>query len=234
MARITIELVRESVENVGWKVLDMNYKNLNTPMTFVCDKGHSFKECWGKVRGKYDCPQCIVERKSKIISGDVPKKSDGVRRTLALDQSTHISGYSVFDDNKLVAFGKYNADGASGKGRILDVCKWLEFMVDLYKPDFVGIEDIQYNTRTGGHNTFKLLGQLMGAIFVTLEKLDIDNDSVLIPTWRKSANVTGSNRQEQKKSAQRVVKGKYGLEVSEDEADAICIGIHFSKGKRII
>lgn len=231
MARITIDDIKKDTEKVSWKVLDSDYKNLQTPMTFICDKGHVIKEPWGKVRGRFQCDLCIKERKSKIVDRKVPEKTIGKKRILALDQASRTTGYSIFDGQELVAFGVYNASGSNGKARINDVCDWLEHMIELYEPDFVGIEDIQYNN--GAHNTFKLLGQLMGAIFRTLYDAKIPHDSVLIPTWRKSVGVKGRGRAEQKANAQRVVKAKYGLDVSEDEADAICIGMHFAgSGKR--
>lgn len=232
MARINIDKVRKDVIERGWKVLDLEYKNLQTPMTFICDKGHEVNDTWAKVRGRFQCPECIENRRKKIKTGNVKDKEEGTRRILALDQATHTTGYSIFDDQQLVAYGTYESTGSSAEQRILDVCDWLERMIDEHQPDMVGIEDIQYNPYGGGHNTFKMLGQLMGAIMRTAEQKGVLYQSVLISTWRKSANVSGRGRKEQKASAQRVVKGRYGLVVSEDEADAICIGIHYSKARR--
>jgi hypothetical protein len=43
-------------------------------------------------------------------------------------------------------------------------------------------------------------------------------------TWRKHNGIKGKSRADKKKSAQLLVKEIYQKEVSQDEADAICIG----------
>jgi hypothetical protein len=43
-------------------------------------------------------------------------------------------------------------------------------------------------------------------------------------TWRKYCGIKGKSRAEKKKSAQLLVQDFYSKRVTQDEADAICIG----------
>jgi hypothetical protein len=40
MAKITLDQIKEEVAQDGWKVLSLEYKNLETEMTFECSNGH--------------------------------------------------------------------------------------------------------------------------------------------------------------------------------------------------
>ena len=42
--------------------------------------------------------------------------------------------------------------------------------------------------------------------------------------WRKGIGIKGRTRTDRKRSAQQFVKQEYDINVSEDEADAICLG----------
>lgn len=45
-------------------------------------------------------------------------------------------------------------------------------------------------------------------------------------TWRHTCGIRGKARVDKKRNAQLYVEDKYGLKVSDDIADAICIGEH--------
>lgn len=40
MAKITLDQIKEEVAQDNWKVLSLEYKNLETEMTFECPNGH--------------------------------------------------------------------------------------------------------------------------------------------------------------------------------------------------
>ena len=68
----------------------------------------------------------------------------------------------------------------------------------------------------------------MGVIIELLTELNIPYTSVLAGEWRKRLSIgTGGNtRKVQKQKAQNYIRNKYTLNVSEDEADALCIGTY--------
>ena len=49
---------------------------------------------------------------------------------------------------------------------------------------------------------------------------------MLSSEWRKRLKINGNSRKIQKEKAQTYVRNKYSLDVSEDEADALCIGTY--------
>ena len=71
------------------------------------------------------------------------KKKKGVIRVLALDDATSTTGWSVFDDNNLVSYGKVVMNNQDVIKRISGMRQWLLSAIRNWKPDVVGIEDIQ-------------------------------------------------------------------------------------------
>lgn len=231
MAKITIEIIKEALAAYKWRVLDKEYKNLKTPMRFECAEGHLVETTWEKLRNKVDCPVCRsnLRQRNNVIGG--VKKTDAFR-VLALDQSTHNTGYSIYDGQVLIAHGVFSTSRSTPYDRIAEVCEWLESMIKTWQPDMIGIEDVQYKEEGGeGHNIFKMLAQLMGGIIIVCNRAGIKLESVLIASWRHHCKVKGNHRVDQKRSAQMLVKQWHGIMVSDDESDAICIGKYFSDNR---
>lgn len=228
MAKITIEDIQHQVQLYQWECLETEYKNLQTPMRFKCNEGHLVESTWGKLRNKLVCPVCINNVTRKIANISAKPKTD-LFRILALDQSSHKTGYSIYDGKELISYGVYETQNGTQLERIVEVCDWLNSMINNWKPDLVAMEETQYNTTGGvGHDVFKLLSQVMGAIMLTAARNKCDVDSVLIPTWRHYCGVKGNKRTDQKRSAQLLVKKWYDVTVTDDESDAICIGKYFA------
>lgn len=64
-------------------------------------------------------------------------------RVLALDQASRTSGWSVFDDGKLLEYGKFTADQTDIGDRLYYIRKQVINLIDKYKIDEVVFEDIQ-------------------------------------------------------------------------------------------
>lgn len=77
--------------------------------------------------------------------------------------------------------------------------------------------------------TFKKLAHVQGALIITCIEENIPYTIVPAATWRKTCNVKGRVRSDYKPAAQKHVLEKYGIQATEDEADAICIGEHGTK-----
>lgn len=228
MARITLDDIQEELKKEGWSCTEEKYVNLKTPMIFRCNEGHLVETTWGKLRNKRVCPVCLNNVKKKISNVSAKQKTAAFR-TLALDQSSHKTGYAIYDNKELISYGVYETNKNNPLERIVDVCDWLDSMIISWKPDLVGLEETQYQPGSGtGHDVFKLLSQVMGAIMITVARNKTKVDTVLIPTWRHHCGVKGRSRVDQKRSAQNLVKKWYDISVTDDESDAICIGKYFS------
>lgn len=160
----------------------------------------------------------------------VPRKS-GATRILALDQATNVSGWAVFDDKELVQCGTFQSNQATLIEKIETVRQWVASMVDMWQPDRVVIEDIQlqqFGAKDGnnveGVTTYKALAHLQGVLLNFFYINNIKNDIVHAATWRAYCGVKGRTRTDKKRSAQLLIKEWYDASVSQDEADAICIG----------
>ena len=83
-------------------------------------------------------------------SGEVLTKPLGTQRILALDQASHTTGYAIFDNNILVKYGTFHTDLTDEIARDTLIKTWLVSMLINWKPDFVGIEGIQYQDEGSG------------------------------------------------------------------------------------
>lgn len=148
---------------------------------------------------------------------------------IALDQSTQITGYAIFQDKDLIAHGVFSPSG-DYEHRIVKLRQWLLDKLEPLKPNVeVYFEDIQLQDLGRGNigvTTFKKLAHVQGALMVTCIEENIPYTIVPAATWRKTCGVKGRVRSEYKPAAQVHVLEKYGIQATEDEADAICIGEH--------
>lgn len=222
MAKITIEEIKKEVESNNWELLSTSYTNLKTEMNFKCAEGHNIFLTWEKTRGKFICPVCKNNRYKNIENEIAPKKKN-TQRVLALDQATKITGFSIFDDKKLIQYGVFETNLEDEIARDSAIKTWLLSMLDNWKPDFVGIEGIQYEERFGV-TTFETLARLQGILMETLFWEKIPYKVCPTNTWRSHCGVKGKTRVDKKRSMQSIVKKEFDVSVSDDEADAIGIG----------
>ena len=153
--------------------------------------------------------------------------SDLPMKILALDQATATSGWSVFEDGQLIAFGKFSFDDTDIFKRIHKVCTQIKILILQYKPNKIVFEDIQMQGQVNNVSTFQKLAQLQGAIAETCYLAEIPFELLRPTEWRSICHHLKGNektRQAQKKVAQNWVKERFGKVCTQDEADAICIG----------
>ena len=238
MSKIKIEEIRAELEQEKWSLISNSYKNLDSELIVECPEGHRVYSTWKKLRIKKECPVCkqniFNDRTTKII----PKKKD-TYRVLALDQATYVSGFSIYDDKKLIRYGTFETALTEEIARDDAVRKWLISMIANWKPDLVAIEDIQMQQLGGkqvygsdnvvGIQTFKTLAHLQGILMETCYEMGIDFLLCPTPTWRAHCQVKGKTRADKKRSLQLLVKDWFDVSVTEDEADAIGIGKYASE-----
>lgn len=222
MSKIRLEDIQTELKEENWKVISTEYQNLNSVMEFQCPEGHMVYTSWGKLRIKRECPVC-KQNKYNINQEIIKPKSKNVIRTLALDQASHITGYSIFDDKNLVAYGTFEAFKSSEGQRLHEIKNWVLSMIENWKPDVIGIEGIQYQ-QSAGITTFQTLARLQGILIDLCIELDIQYMICPTNTWRAYCQVKGKTRQDKKRSMQLLVKNWFDVSVSDDIADAIGIG----------
>lgn len=228
MSKIKYEDIKKEVEQIGWELISESYKNLDDEMIFKCPEGHTVYSSWKKMRARPECPTC-KNNQYKELDTKVISKIKGQKRILALDQATRVSGWSIFDGNKLTKYGKFRTTGATEEERINQIRYWLISMIENWKPDEIGIEDIHFQgaTATGapvGILTYKTLAHLQGVVIDTLFDNKIPFQIISPSTWREHCKVKGKTSPDKKKSMQRKVKEQFDISVTNDEADAIGIG----------
>ena len=227
MARITLELIAQELAPDNWKVLSTDYQNLDTEMEFECAEGHKVFAPWKKLRTKRECPVC-KQNKLKDIKPIIKEKKKGEQRVLALDQSSHLTGWSIFDGGRLESYGVFKATQQDESKRIHEIKQWVLSMIDNYKPDLIGIEGIQFQEESSGHQmgvtVFQTLARLQGVLIETCIELELPFEIAPTNTWRAHCGVKGRARADRKKSMQLLVKKWYDISVTDDESDAIGIG----------
>lgn len=227
MARIKIEEIREELKKDNWKIISEEYINLDTEMIFECSEGHRVYASWKKIRQKRECPICKQNVYKNTENKIVPKKK-GTMRILALDQATRITGWAIFDGQKLINYGKFESTLNDEIARDNAIRIWLISMINNWQPDYIGIEDIQLQEKSEdrkmGVTVFKTLARLQGVLLETAFANNINYKVCSPSTWREHCGVKGKYRTDKKRSMQLLAKKWYDITLIDDEADAIGIG----------
>ncbi|MGL5765339.1 MAG: crossover junction endodeoxyribonuclease RuvC [Sarcina sp.] len=155
-------------------------------------------------------------------------------KVLALDQALTITGFAVFSEKNLEKYGVLNlGDIARDKElmveekdyeRTMNVKMFLNKMIKAYDINFVVLEDVQAQKNV---NTFKKLASLQGVLKQRLYENEIPFKVYKPSEWRKILGIKGNKREIQKKNSIEYISVKYNVEVTDDEADAICLGLAY-------
>lgn len=236
MGRFNINDLKIEFKELGWELVSDKYTNLSTQLEMICPNGHTVYQTYDKFRKNHICPICARKELNTKDNIERKPKAKGVKRVLALDQATKVSGWSVFDNDLLIKYGKFATKSNEQDIRIEEVKNYLINMIDFWKPDKVILEDIQlqqFGTKSSnnieGVTTFKTLARLQGVLINTLLEYEIPYEVVHTAVWREHCGVKGKSRSDKKRSAQLIVKDIYNVNVTQDEADAICIGLYGSQ-----
>ena len=146
--------------------------------------------------------------------------------TLALDQATRITGYAIFHDDKLVKVDQFELTDLEIGTRLKKYKKKILQLIEEYKVNQVLFEEIQLQQNV---DTFKKLAMLYGVTMLLLEEKEIKYDIVSSYTWKSKCKIKKTGRETEKQAAQKFVENNYGIHVSQDKADAICLGYSYLK-----
>ena len=152
-------------------------------------------------------------------------------RILALDQSSRITGWALFDENELIEYGKFDLSKEPDIGERLHQARYIvQDIINKLNVDKVILEDIYMDgQRVNNVQTFKVLAEVFGVLYELCVEIDIPVEAVLAGTWKSTLGIKGRTRPEQKRAAQAWVSENYGIKATQDEVDAICIGAHIVK-----
>lgn len=152
-------------------------------------------------------------------------------KILAFDQSTAKTGWAFFIDDQLINYGVINkSSNKDAPDRIRDMFLSIIEIIQDTEPDWVIVESVQQQASPA---TSMMLSQLQGMIIGYLYEHEIAVDSPLPTQWRKALGFhqgKGIKRAELKDLAKKFVLDTFNINVcSDDEADAICIGVAMYK-----
>lgn len=149
---------------------------------------------------------------------------------LALDQSSHTTGYTILKDGKIVKVSHFDINNEDLGDRLAILRNTVESLIIQNEIDEVVFEDIQLQDVNGnketGIKTFKILAEVFGVIHELVTEMNIPYSTVLPIKWKAHFKIAGKGRSQEKKLAQAHVLKTYGLACTEDEADSLCIAMY--------
>ena len=146
---------------------------------------------------------------------------DAPLRIISFDQSTRASGFCIMEMGtaRIIESGvilpKKNDETID---RIIYTIKRCLNLVRTHEVAFVFIEGVQ-NQRNP--KVFEVLAKLAGSLEIMLYESGYLVNVVKASEWRRRVGIKSRKRADVKKEAIELVKELYGLEVSEDECEAI-------------
>ena len=159
---------------------------------------------------------------------------------LSLDLSTKSSGWAIFNDEELVEHGCITSASTDMIKRIHIMIDGIRFLLDNYLDiDTIIVEEVrpEGGYGVGNQKTHKALMYLQAALeFLIHDDYNkrVKIDYIYPSSWRAAIGIKtgrGVKRTSLKEQDIEFVKETFGIEVNDDEADAICIG--FAHNKKI-
>lgn len=141
-------------------------------------------------------------------------------KSLSIDASTTCIGYSVWDGDKLVDYGKLKPTekNLEWRERILDFIPQLQSIIDKYKIKEVVMEDVPLFKKKGGASVLVLLGALQGALMVLYATNKITLTLIPVSTWRSQIGLydtsDGKKRDALKIASVERANNLFGLKLS--------------------
>lgn len=148
---------------------------------------------------------------------------------LAIDASSKSSGWSVFENEKLIDYGCITASSTDLIKRIQKMIEGFDNILEKYKINKILLEEVRPDTGFNSNtNVWKALTWLQAAIaFLVHEKYSKTEIEYIYPSsWRSKIGIRtgrGVKRETLKEADIRYVKERFNIDVNDDIADSICI-----------
>lgn len=148
-------------------------------------------------------------------------------KVISLDQSTRCSGYAFFLNGEYVESGVIDMSKSKldTDERSFEMAKELWEVMRKYKPNVIILEDVQKQTSVA---IVKILARLQGMLIGYAEAHGAKVHILLPSQWRKAVEFNQGpkvKRAELKQQSIDYVKEHYDLALTDDESDAICLGV---------
>lgn len=146
-------------------------------------------------------------------------------RLLCLDSSTQKTGAAYFLNGKYKEHCLLDCSREKNidiRFKNMSIELWKTF--DTYKPDIIYVEEtvVLRNAQTQ-----RFLTRLQGVVYAWCMNNNCEFNTIRPTSWRAAIGIKqGRNvrREQLKEQSVKYVSDKYGLDVGDDESDAICIG----------
>lgn len=160
---------------------------------------------------------------------------------ISLDASTSCTGWAVFENERLIAYGKIKPRGDTWRDRLMDETMELAALFREYVPDVVVAEDVPLKD---GKQTIVKLGAVHGMILSLCAGFKLEPVFVLPSTWRHKLGMfdgtcAGMKRDAMKEKAVYMANELFGLDLQwvsptstkndDDTAEAVLIGYSYVK-----
>lgn len=145
-------------------------------------------------------------------------------KIVGIDASTNCTGIAVFCDGKyvehtLIDLHKIKDSAVRVPKMMVAICKYL----DEQNVDKIIMEESMLTTNAA---TMKMLSNIAGAVMYYAASHDIKFEFALPTHWRKKIGLSQSNKIKRdvlKAEAIQAVKQEYGMDLSDDESEAVLI-----------
>lgn len=156
---------------------------------------------------------------------------------LGLDLSSKSSGIAVMEDGKLIEYKCITSASSNLFKRIDVMVAGVKEILDKYKIDHVYIEDILPDDVKHNQTVYKVLTYLQGYILHLLDDYNLSHTFFTSSEWRAACGIhtgRGIKRESLKTKDVAFVKEKFGIDVNDDVADAICICVASLQKQEVI
>lgn len=148
-------------------------------------------------------------------------------RVLAFDQSTRASGYGYFENGEYIDSGLIDMSKSKLETdvRSFEMAKALWKVIKKYKPEHLILEETQQQSNV---KTVIVLARLQGMIIGYAEAHGVKTHILQPSKWRSALGYAQGpkvKRSELKQQSINYVKENLGLDLPEDQAEAVCEGI---------
>ena len=148
-------------------------------------------------------------------------------KIVSMDQSTRASGFAVFEDGQYVDSGMIDMTKSKldTDQRSFEMAKALWKVIKKYQPDHLVLEETQQQSNV---KTVIILSRLQGMVIGYAEAHKVKTHIVQPTKWRATLGYSQGpkvKRAELKQQSIDYVKDNLGLDLPEDQAEAVCEGI---------
>ena len=204
-----------NIDEIELKKLERGITDLDDGLTEKLEEVTGItKSLWKRFQDEYDrqIKDLLMKRRKEC-------------RFIAIDASTKKTALSFFVNGELKAVKLIDCSIIGNEEERVELMSRLLFRwLEKAQPMIVYIED---TVVTRDAKTQRLLTRIQGVVYTYCILHECEFNTVLPTVWRKYAGLNQSKgvaRKDLKRQAVKTVNERYGLDVSDDEAESVLIG----------